>query len=46
MTLLNFSQLLENVFRLNFSGKHISRNQVKFFFTEKYFLLTNFLSDK
>jgi hypothetical protein len=46
MTFLNFSQLLESVFRLNFSGKHFSRNQAKFPLTGKCFLLTNFFNNK
>ena len=37
MTFLNFSQLLESVFRLNFSGKHFSGNQANFFFDWKVF---------
>ena len=32
MTFLKFSQLLESVFPPNFSGKHFSENQAKFFF--------------
>ena len=32
MTFLNFSQLLESVFHLNFSGKHFFKNQAKFSF--------------
>jgi len=32
MTFLNFSQLPENVFRLNFLEKHFPENQAKFFF--------------
>ena len=35
MTFLNFSQLSESVFRLNFSGKHFPVNQAKFFFDWK-----------
>jgi len=46
MIFLNFSQLRESVFRPNFSGKHFSRNQVKFFLTEKYFFFTNFSNNK
>jgi hypothetical protein len=37
MTFLNFSQLSESVFRLNFPGKHFSENQTKFFFDWKMF---------
>jgi hypothetical protein len=37
MTFLNFSQLLESVFRPNFSGKHFPENQAKFFFDWKVF---------
>jgi len=37
MIFINFSQLLESVFRLNFSGKHFPENQVKFFFDWKVF---------
>jgi hypothetical protein len=46
MTFLNFSQFPESVFRLNFSGKHFSRNRAKFPLTGKYFLLTNFFNNK
>jgi len=46
MIFLNFSQLSESVFRLNFSGKHFSENQVNFFLTKKYFLLINFFNNK
>jgi hypothetical protein len=38
MIFLNFSQLLKSVFRPNFSGKHFSGNQVKFFFNWKVFV--------
>ena len=37
MTFLNFSQLSESVFRLNFSGKYFSGNQANFFFDWKVF---------
>ena len=37
MTFLNFSQLPESVFHLDFSGKHFSRNQAKFLFDWKVF---------
>jgi hypothetical protein len=37
MTFLNFPQLPENVFRLNFSGKHFPENQAKFSFDWKVF---------
>jgi hypothetical protein len=46
MIFLNFSQLPKSIFRLNFSGKHFSENQVKFFLTGKYFLLINFSNFK
>ena len=46
MIFLNFSQLPESVFHPNFSGKHFSGNQTKFFFTEKYFLFINFFNSK
>jgi len=39
MTFLNFSQLPESVFRLNFSRKHFPENQVKFFFDWKVFFI-------
>jgi hypothetical protein len=39
MTFLNFSQLLESVFRLNFPGKHFPKNQTKFFFDWKEFFV-------
>jgi len=39
MTFLNFSQLSESVFRINFSGKHFSENQVRFFFDWKVFFV-------
>jgi hypothetical protein len=39
MTFLIFSQLSKNIFRLNFSGKHFSRNQAKFFFDWKVFFV-------
>jgi hypothetical protein len=42
MTFLNFSQLSESVFRPNFSGKHFSRNQAKFFFDWKVFFADQF----
>ena len=37
MTFLIFSQLLESVFRPNFSEKHFPENQDKFFFDWKVF---------
>jgi hypothetical protein len=37
MTFINFSQLPESVFRLNFSGKNFHGNQAKFFFDLKVF---------
>jgi hypothetical protein len=37
MTFLNFSQLPESVFRLNFLGKHFPENQAKFSFDCKVF---------
>jgi len=46
MIFLNFSQLRESVFRPNFSGKHFSRNQVKFFLTENYIFFINFSNNK
>ena len=46
MTFLNFSQLLESVFRPNFPEKHFPENQAKFFFIENYFSLTNFPNNK
>jgi len=46
MTFLNFSQLLESVFRPNFSGKHFPENQPNFPLTGKCFLLTNFSNSK
>jgi hypothetical protein len=39
MTFLNFSQLPESVFRLNFLGKHFPGNQVEFFFDWKMFFV-------
>ena len=42
MTFLNFSQLSENVFRPNFSGKHFPGNQLNFPLTGMCFSLTNF----
>jgi hypothetical protein len=39
MTFLNFSQLLENVFRPNFPGKHFPENQAKFSFDWKVFFV-------
>ena len=42
MTFLNFSQLPENVFRLNFLGKHFSKSQAKFFFNWKVFSVDQF----
>jgi hypothetical protein len=42
MIFLNFSQLLESVFRPNFSIKHFPENQVKFFFDWKMFFLDQF----
>jgi len=39
MTFLNFSQLLESVFRPNFSEKYFPENQVKFFFNWKMFFV-------
>jgi hypothetical protein len=46
MTFLNFSQLPESVFRLNFPGKHFLGNQANFSLTGKCFPLTNFSNDK
>ena len=46
MTFLNFSQLPESVFPLNFSGKHFPENQAKFPFTGKCFSLINFPNGK
>ena len=37
MTFLNFLQLPESVFPLNFSGKHFPENQAKFSFYWKMF---------
>ena len=37
MIFLNFSQLLESVFRPNFPGKHFPENQAKFSFDWKVF---------
>jgi len=37
MTFLNFSQLSKNISRSNFSGKHFTENQAKFFFDWKVF---------
>jgi hypothetical protein len=37
MTFLNFSQLPESVFLINFPGKHFPGNQAKFFFDWKVF---------
>jgi hypothetical protein len=37
MAFLNFSQLLESVFRPNFPGKHFPKNQAKFSFDWKVF---------
>jgi hypothetical protein len=37
MIFLNFSQLPESIFRLNFSEKHFLENQAKFFFDWKVF---------
>jgi hypothetical protein len=37
MTFLNFSQLSESVFRINFQGKHFPGNQAKFSFDWKVF---------
>ena len=45
MIFLNFSQLLNSVFRPNFPGKHFPGNQA-FFFTGKCFSLPNFLNGK
>jgi len=42
MTFLNFSQFSESVFRLNFSRKHFSENQTKFFFDWKIFFVDQF----
>ena len=39
MTFLNFSQFSESVFGSNFSGKHFSKNQAKFFFDWKIFFI-------
>jgi len=44
MIFLNFSQLPESVFCLNFSGKHFPGNQASL--TGKYFPLTNFPNGK
>jgi len=46
MTFLNFSQLPESVFRLNFPGKHFLENKSNFPLTEKCFSLTNFSNGK
>jgi hypothetical protein len=46
MTFINFSQLPENIFCLNISGKHFSGNQAKFSFDWKVFPLTNFSNGK
>jgi hypothetical protein len=46
MTFLIFSQLSKSVFRLNFLGKHFLEIKLKFFLTEKYFLLIKFFNDK
>jgi hypothetical protein len=43
MIFLNFSQLPESVFRLNFSGKHFLENQAKFFFDCKVFFVDQLL---
>jgi len=43
MIFLNFSQLPESVFHPNFSGKHFSGNQTKFFLLESIFHLSTFL---
>jgi len=42
MTFLKFSQLLESVFRPDFSGKYFSGNQAKFFFEWKMFSVDQF----
>jgi hypothetical protein len=42
MTFLNFSQLPENVFCLNFSGKYFPENQAKFFFLLEMFFVDLF----
>jgi len=39
MLFLNFSQLSKSVFRSNFSGKHFSENQVKFFVDRKIYFI-------
>jgi len=39
MIFLNFSQLSESVFRLNFSGKYFPENQANFFFDWKVFFV-------
>jgi hypothetical protein len=42
MIFLNFSQLPESVFRLNFLEKHFSENQAKFSFDWKVFSVDQF----
>jgi hypothetical protein len=42
MVFLNFSQFTESIFRLNFSGKHFSGNQAKFFINWKLFFVDQF----
>jgi len=39
MTFLNFSQLPESVFHLNFPEKYFSENKAKFFFDWKVFFV-------
>jgi len=46
MIFLNFSQLLESVFRSNFSGKHFLKTKPNFSLTGKCFPLTNFSNGK
>ena len=43
MTFLNFSQLLESVFRPNFPGKHLPEIKLNFSSSQKCFLLIIFL---
>jgi hypothetical protein len=46
MTFLNFSQLLESIFRPNFAGKNFPETKPNFSLTGKYFSLTNFSNVK
>jgi len=46
MTFLNFSQLLESVFRPNFLENTFLKTKPNFSLTEKCFPLTNFFNDK